>query len=234
MFRPEGLPTLGLQVNRTNRYDRERERANDTSDTFSLTSTYELLKNLNLNYSSSVTKDNNKLNETTSTTETQSGRASYGNRFFNNRVSFSADYNRFFTSSEFTSGHGGLKLPLFPFQGSPPFPFQRGASSRYPNGGNSPNQPLIDGNLTASTGINIGQSVSQGADTRFREVGVDFVNATAVNTLDVFVALNQANQGLPAAVADNFTWYIYKPGQPELDPVPVGPEGGLRPIFEPI
>ena len=211
MFKPEGLPTLNLQVTRTNRYDKERETANETSDTFTLTSAYEPVKNLNLNYSSSVTKDNNKLSETTSTIDSQNWRASYGNRFLNNRVTFFADYIGAHSSSEATSGHGALKLPLFPFSGlsaislfsaEPPPPTITGVTL-------STNQPLIDGNRTASTGINIGQSVSQGGDTRFREVGVDFVNATPVNTLDVFVVLNQANQDLPAGVADNFTWYIY-------------------------
>ncbi len=207
-FRPEGLPTLNLQVTRTNRYDKERERTNDTSDTFSLGSAYVPLKNLNLFYNTGVTKDHNKLSETTTTTESQSGRASYGNRFFNNRVSLTADYTRARSSSETRSGHGALKLPLFPFAGlsaislfSAPTPSVSQTLS--------PNQLLIDGNLTASTGINIGQSVSLGGDTRFRYVAVDFVNATSVNTLDVFVTLNQANQDLPAAVADNFTWYIY-------------------------
>lgn len=210
-FRPEGLPTLNLQVTRTNRYDKEREIANDTSDTFTLASAYEAVKNLNLNYSSSVTKDTNKLSETTSTIDSQNWKASYGNRFLNNRVTFFADYIGAHTSSEATSGHGALKLPLFPFSGlstislfsvAPPPATLTGVTL-------STNQPLIDGNLTASTGINIGQSVSQGGDTRFREVGVDFVNPTSVNTLDVFVVLNQANQDLPAGVADNFFWNIY-------------------------
>lgn len=75
------------------------------------------------------------------------------------------------------------------------------------SGALSPTPSLIDGNLTASTGINIGQSVSP--DTRFREVGLDLVNALPVNTLDIFVALNQANQDLPASVANTFQWYIY-------------------------
>jgi len=210
VFRPEGLPTLNLQFIRSNRYDRERERENVTSDAFSLSSAYAPLKNLSLSYSASVAKGNDKLSETTSTSETHSGRAGYGNRFLKNRVSFSADYNRSRSSSEVRSGHGALKLPLFPFSGlsaisslfSAPTPSVITETL-------GPNQPLIDGNLTASTGMNIGRSVSLSGDTRFREVGVDFVNATPVNTLDVFVVLNQANQDLPAVVADNFTWYIY-------------------------
>jgi hypothetical protein len=209
-FRPEGLPTLNMQFTRSNRYDKERERENVTSDSFALNSAYELLKNLNLSYSSSVSKNEDKLNETDSTTETQSGRASYSRQLLKNRVSFSADYLRSHSSSETSSGLGALKLPLFPFAGLSVISIFNAAPPPSTVTVNlSPTQALIDGNLTASTGINIGQSVSQGGDTRFREVGIDFVNATLVNTLDVFVVLNQANQSLPAGIADNFTWYIY-------------------------
>jgi len=212
LFRPEGLPTLNLQFTRSNRYDKERQTQNTTSDDFSVTSAYEPVKNLSLFYNVTLDKTLNKLSETTTTTEQQSGRASYSNRFFKNKVAFSTDYVRTSTAAELSSGHGALKLPLFPFAGLSTISiFNSAPPPTIVAVVLSPNQPLIDGNLTASTGMNIGQSVSLPPvnDTRFREVGLDFVTATAVNTLDVVVALNQANQDLPAVVANNFTWYIY-------------------------
>jgi hypothetical protein len=232
LFRPEGLPTLNLQFTRSNRYDKERETQNTTSDDFSVNSAYEPVKNLSLSYNATLNKTENKIGESTTTSEQQSGRASYSRQFFKNRVAFSTDYVRSNSTSETRSGHGALKLPLFPFAGlstistfnSPPPPPIIAVVL-------SPNQPLIDGNLTASTGMNIGQSVSFSGDTKFREVGLDFVTPTAVNTLDVVVALNQANQDLPASVADTFTWYIYT--SPDNQNWTLY-QAGLRAAFDPF
>jgi hypothetical protein len=209
-LRPEGLPLLSLYFTRSDRFDKEYERENTSSDTLSVHSAYAPVKNLDLSYSGILAKNNDKLNEVTSTTDSQSWRASYSDRLFSNRVSLYSDYSHARTTAKTDSGHGSLKLQLFPFAGlsaisiynaAPPPPTITGALS--------PNPLLIDGNLAASTGINIGQSVSLGGDTRFREVALDLVNALQVNTLDIYVALNLANQDLPADVADTFRWYIY-------------------------
>jgi hypothetical protein len=238
LFRPEGLPTLNLQFTRSNRYDKERQAENTTSDDFSLNSAYVPVKNLNLSYNAILDKTENKIRETTTTTEQQSGRASYSRQFFKNRVAFTSDYVHTSTVSETSSGHGELKLPLFPFAGlsaistfnTPPPALPPSPILGAPL---SPNQPLIDGNLTASTGMNIGQSLSLPPvnDTRFREVGLDFVTPTAVNTLDVFVVLNQVNQTLPASVADNFTWNIYT--SPDNQTWTLY-QAGLKAVFDPF
>jgi hypothetical protein len=231
LFKPEGLPTLNLQFSRSNRYDKERETENTTSDDFSVNSAYEPVKNLSLSYNAVLNRTEDKIGESTTTSEQQSGRASYGRQLFKNRVAFSTDYVRSNRTSETRSGHGELKLPLFPFAGlstistfnSPPPPIILVALS--------PNKALIDGNLTASTGMNIGQSVSLSGDTKFREVGLDFVTPTAVNTLDVVVALNQANQDLPASVADTFTWWIYT--SPDNQNWTLY-QAGLKAVFDPF
>jgi hypothetical protein len=209
-LRPEGLPVLKLYFSRSDRYDKERETQDARTDTFTVNTQYSPVKNLDLSYGGTLLKNEDKLKDITSTTNTQTWRASYNDRLFNNRVSFYTDYSHARTTAETDSGHGALKLQLFPFAGlsaisafnaAPPPPKLSGALSSTPT--------LINGDLTASTGINIGQSVSLGSDTRFREVGLDLVNALTVNTLDIYVVLNQVNQTLPTSVADRFTWYIY-------------------------
>jgi hypothetical protein len=207
-FRPEGLPLLSLYFTRADRFDKEYERENISTDTFYVHSAYELVKNLNLSYSETWLNTDDKLRDTTSTTDQQNWLASYSDRLFHNRVTFSSDYNHSRTTAESEAGHGSLKLQLFPFVGlsaiasfnvAPPPPTFFGTLN--------PNGLLINGDLTSSAGINIGQSVSP--NTNFREVGLDLVNAQTVNTLDIYVALNQPNQDLPASVANTLRWYIY-------------------------
>jgi hypothetical protein len=149
----------------------------------------------------SVTLFNNKdlLSGTESDSTAQNGRAGYSNRFFNNRVAFSADYSGALSETETRRGSGGeVAFQLFPFAGLSDI-------SDIPTlDALSPNQALLDGNLAASSGINIGQGVSFGGDTRLRSVGLDFVNATAVNTLYIYV-----DRQLPASVASAVSWDVY-------------------------
>jgi hypothetical protein len=60
---------------------------------------------------------------------------------------------------------------------------------------------LIDGNLSASTGINIGLN---GDRTTLTNMGLDFGFPTKMDTLFLWV-----DRSLPAAVSDSFSWEIY-------------------------
>jgi hypothetical protein len=68
----------------------------------------------------------------------------------------------------------------------------------------STNAALIDGNLKASSGIDIGQSLSLSGDFRQRQVGLDSVNIVSLNKLYVYV-----DRQLPPTVVDTFRWDIY-------------------------
>jgi hypothetical protein len=61
---------------------------------------------------------------------------------------------------------------------------------------------MVDGNLAAGTGINLGLPLS-GGDARFRNMGLDFLVATEINTLFVLVDRDVSQ------VADTFSWRIY-------------------------
>jgi hypothetical protein len=61
---------------------------------------------------------------------------------------------------------------------------------------------MVDGNVAAGTGINLGLP-TPGGDARFRNMGLDFLVATEINTLYVWVDRDVAQ------VADTFSWRIY-------------------------
>ena len=66
-----------------------------------------------------------------------------------------------------------------------------------------PNAILIDGNLASGGGVDLGLP-SPGGDARPRNLGLDFFNATEVNTLFVWV-----DRELPLDIANSFSWEIY-------------------------
>ena len=67
----------------------------------------------------------------------------------------------------------------------------------------SQNALLIDGNLTAGAGIDLGLP-APAEDAQSRNIGLDFLNPTEVNRLLVWV-----DRDLPVEVANSFSWEIY-------------------------
>ena len=67
----------------------------------------------------------------------------------------------------------------------------------------APNAALIDGNLTASAGIDIGLP-PLGGNLQPRNIGLDFLNPVQVNDLQVWV-----DRTLTPVVAASFSWDIY-------------------------
>jgi len=198
-LRPLGLPTLDMQFTRSHLFDTAYQTTDIVNDLFSASTQYTPVKNLDLGYSVTLNNNNDRLNNVEFDSVSQNERAAYSNRFFDNRVAFSANYNGSQSTSETSSGGGGkVNFQLFPFSGLSSISDTPTLDTL------SPNQALIDGNLTASSGINIGRGVSLGGDLRLRNVGLDFVSTTAVNTLYVYV-----DRQLPTSVSNAFTWYIY-------------------------
>ena len=200
-LRPEGLPTLDTLFMRTDTYDKARLFQNNENDFFSLSSRYKPVKDLDLRYQFTSNDAKNLLNDVNAKVLTHTGRATYAGQFFNNRISLSSSYNISRQETGITSGGAGeVPLQLFPF-------FGLSAINDTPAmGALDPNQALIDGDLNASSGINIGQPSIPGNDMRFRNMGLDFVNSTEVNTLYVKV---DPTIEMPTVVADTFVWAVY-------------------------
>jgi hypothetical protein len=199
-FKPEGLPTLDLLYVGTKWYDKEHLTTDRDENLLQLTSTYRPVRSLQLYYSivSDDVKDLLLKSETESLT--QSARVGYSDRFFNDRWILSGNFNATRQDIDFTRGTIGntVRVQLFPIAGL------SSISDQPQLGALSTNAALIDGNLTASSGINIGQLPSQTGDTRRRNVGLDFGVQTTVSTLYVWV-----DRSLPTSIANSFSWDVY-------------------------
>ena len=193
-LRPEGLPTLDTLYMRTDTYDKARLFRNNENDYFSLSSRYKPVKDLDLRYQFTSNDAKNRLNDVNAKVLTQTGRATYSTQFLNNRISLSSSYNISRQETEAPT------LQLFPFSGL------SAIDDTPANGALNPNPALIDGDLKASSGLNIGQNPSNQMppDTAYRNMGLDFVVATEVNNLFVWV-----DREIPASVKSTFIWEIY-------------------------
>jgi hypothetical protein len=192
------FPSLDLRVGRTHLYDQEHLSRDIITDYAAATMNYTPTNNFSVQYRPSYNVTTDRLTDLETKNLNQVGSIAYGNSFFRNRVSFntsySVSYNELRTS---TSGTGIVNISLVPFSGL-------SAIDDTPlDGALSQNAALIDGNLTASAGINIGLP-PVGGDSRERNIGLDFSLAQDVNTLYVWV-----DRSLPSEISSSFAWDIY-------------------------
>jgi hypothetical protein len=197
LWRPDRLPDFKFQFSRDHLYDKNRSSVDTVSDQFMLTSNYRPVEALSLNYQGTIRNTELRLSGTSTKAVTHNGRVNYDNAWWRRRITLTLDYNlRYQGIDTDTTGAGEVGLQVFPFSGL-------SALSDTPE--NVPlvsNQALVDGNIAAGTGINLGLP-PPGADTRLRNMGLDFLVTTEINTLYVLVDRDVAQ------VADTFSWRIY-------------------------
>jgi hypothetical protein len=155
------------------------------------------VENLRLYYRGSFRNTDLRLSDTTLKETVHNGRVNYSNNWWRRRITFGADYS--ITNQEVetsTTGIGEIGLRVFPFVGLSVL------SDTPENVVLTSNPALIDGNLEAGAGINLGLP-SPGGDARPRNMGMDFLVATEINTLYVSVDRDVAQ------VADAYSWRIY-------------------------
>jgi len=181
-WRPEGLPIIDMRFTRTNLFD-EKHKIQDTTTDYGLLSARYIYKNLDVRYQGTYTDTKDKLDEVETKDYLHTGRITYSDMFFNNRVSFNGSYNIAYEETKTTAaGIGGtVSSQISPFAGlsiinltASPIPLD-------------PNPALIDGNTTASAGINIGLPPLGGDETSLRQVGLDFLLPTQVNQLFLWI-----------------------------------------------
>jgi len=128
---------------------------------------------------------------------TNNGRVSYVDAWWRRRITLGMDYNfRNLVIDTETTGAGEVSIPVFPFSGL-------SALSDTPENVSLVSNPaLVDGNVAAGTGINLGLP-PPGGDARLRNMGLDFLVETEINTLYVWVDRDVSQ------VADTFSWRIY-------------------------
>ncbi|MDA8103851.1 MAG: hypothetical protein M0Z71_00570 [Nitrospiraceae bacterium] len=197
-WRPDGFPSFDMRYVHTNTFDKEHLVRDNADDFFSLQSQYDPVRGVGLRYRGTYDDSKEKLQELETKNLTNDVRIIYDGKFLRDRATVSASYEITTRSTEIiTSGQGEVDFQIFPFSGLSSIddtPLQ---------GVLDPNPALIDGNLTAAAGINIGLP-QVGGDTKPRNIGLDFVANTEVNELFLYV-----DRELPAEVAASFSWDVY-------------------------
>ena len=219
-WRPVGLPSFDFLFRRTNTFDEKRVTENTTTDFFTLSSAY-TYKGLDVRYQGTYTDTTDKLNHFEATDMIQTGRITYTDSFFNNRVSFNGSYNIIYdeTKNSSTGGTvgGTISSQIFPFAGL--FLITNVPTT----GALSPDPALIDGNLTVSSGINIGVP-PLGGNADPRNIGLDLLNPSQVNELFVWVDRDLSSA---SAIANSFSWDVYTSADnlnwTKITPVPIQP-----------
>jgi hypothetical protein len=198
MWRPAGLPFSEFQFIRTNSYDEGREFLDTTKDFGSIISRYDF-RNLNVYYLGSILDSTDRANGIDSHQVSNAVRLGYSQFFLDKRLLWNTMYNlgHLSLTTESNGSGGEVAVPVVTVGGL-------SAVSDTPITTRLTTNPgLIDGNLAASAGINLGLP-PVGADARARNLGLDFLSPTEVNRLLVWV-----DRELPVEIARTFTWEVY-------------------------
>ncbi len=198
-WRPSGLPSIETRWLRSNVYDKERLSQDLVDDLFSLTSWYDPVERLDLQYQFSTEDIVDKLADTEIRNQTHNGKASYDGRLLNDRVSFSTDYQIIRRETEVVKSPTGEVIQqvfatsaLFSLNDTPAL------------GKLDANTALVNNDTTMSAGITVGLPLTAPGS---RNIGLDFGLETQVDTVAVWTIWNNAS--LPAEIAGVFTWEVY-------------------------
>jgi len=161
-----------------------------------LDTNYAPVSGLLLDYSYARTDTNEKFLNFDTVEQSHLGTAQYSRSFLDQRLSMDTSYTINYNKFEFKRGSGSSEVPLLRFAGL-------SSLSNTPDDGPAmgPNPALIDGNLTASAGLDIGTAGDQSQPVN---MGLDFGFAIDVDTLYVWV-----DRRLTSTVSNAFTWSIY-------------------------
>jgi hypothetical protein len=196
-WRPEGLPSFDLRMYRINRFDDERSFLDIHENLFNLQTIYSY-KGLWLMYYGLYDDSRNNIVDQDTEIWSHHGRATYSGMVWDDRILINGSYdiNRQEVTTK-TGGQGTVSLQIFPLTGL------SSLDDTPADDALNPNPALIDGNLTASAGINLGLP-PLGGDTRRRNIGLDLSTPTELNKLEVWV-----DRDLPPEIANSFSWDVY-------------------------
>jgi hypothetical protein len=197
-WNPDGGPHTDFQVVKSDTFDPDRTAQNTTKNFSSVLSNYSY-KNFSVYYRGSTLDTDDKLHDVDTRQMTQGGRVGYASSFIDKRLSLNATYNVNYQDLQTSSsGKGGeVAVPVTSFAGLATL------SDTPVTAALSPNPQLIDGNLIAGAGVDLGVPVPP-ADTQERNIGIDFLNPAKISRFLLWV-----DRDLPVEVANSFTWDIY-------------------------
>lgn len=196
-WRPEGLPSIDMRMRRTNSFDDDKDIRDIKEDYINVISKY-VYKGLQLNYYGTYIHTMDDLNNLDVKQQVHSGRVSYSDSFLDKRVLLNTTYDVFYSQVKTVSeGAGSVTLQIFPFRGLSIIANPVGDPDHITL---DPNPALVDGNTTASAGIDL---VADAPWVK-RQMGLDFLNPTEVNQLLVWV-----DRELTSTIASSFSWEIW-------------------------
>ncbi len=217
-WKPDGFPDWSVRLNEVDTFDKARI-FEDTTTKQAIVIGHYAYKGLDLRYQPSYRDTVSRIDGIETKEVTQSGRALYSGTFFRNRTTLSASYEITNVATEIVaSGTGEVSFPLFPLAGL------SALDDTPTDGALDLNPALVDGNLAAGAGLNLGLPPA-GGDTRARNMGLDFGISSETNTLFVWI-----DRELPPEIATAFSWTIYTSSdnlnwalQATVFPAPFGP-----------
>ncbi len=197
-WRPEDFPIWTARFLRTEAYDENRELRDTTQTLIDLTGEYSPVDSVRLFYRGGIQDREDRLEDTTFRLESQTGRITYGDTWWNRRLQLSMEYNVDYFKREIRElGEGEVSIPVAAIGGL-------AAITEFPLEVElDPNPALVDGNRVASAGINLGLPPLDGDD-RPRNMGFDFGVSRTLDSIDVWV-----DRELPEVIASSFQWQIY-------------------------
>ncbi len=204
-WRPADLPSIDVNVSRARIYDTRREVQDLTSDSGQLTASFKPDHRADVTHRVSYSHQIDHLHLSDSTDLTNAFAASWGDQFWDNRVSTFASYNLGTRSTNtISAGPGGVvstqRNPIAGLSFTEAFPLTPTRIIL------SQNPALVDGDLGGSAGVDLGFGPSTSNDVVPRDVGGQFAPGTgAVNTVHVWV-----DRQLPEDVAAAFGWTAYQ------------------------
>jgi hypothetical protein len=199
-WKPADLPSLDVFLGRTNDYDVDRDFRDSTVDQISWTSFYNALRTLQVSYRGSYTESKDNLNGVDVKALGNDLWTQYTDRWLHDRASVQASYeiSRSDTDIDVSGKGGAVTLQVPPFEGL-------SLLTDTPQlGALDPNPFLVDGDVFASSGVNIGVP-PVGGDMRPRNIGLNFFAEAEVNTIWVWIDRNQ----LPASFVNFYQWSVY-------------------------
>ncbi len=197
-WNPQGGPRSDFQFLKTNTFDGERRFEDRSRDFGSMTSDFSHW-GLNLYYRGTYIDTNDRVNRLDTRQVSHAGRLGYSESFIADRLRWNTIANVDHLDLRTTArGDGGeVAVPVTPFAGLSTVSDTPATVTL------SDNPALIDGNLTAAAGINLGVPPSP-IGAQIRNIGLDLLTPAVVNRFLVWV-----DRELPLEIANSFSWEIF-------------------------
>ncbi len=168
---------------------------NQEADTYNFSAQYDFWRQLTVDYEYTLNDTKDFLRDSETKDQTHFGHIDYAKNFLDDRLSLNTGYRIRYNTFDI-SNNATTEEPLLRFAGL-------SSQDNTPEDGPAlaSTQTLIDGNTTASTGLDLGLG---GDESTLTNIGLDFGFPTDVDQIQLWV-----DRRLSTAIANAFTWSVY-------------------------